>query len=220
MRIWRLVETGSLTLGLCLLVAFAAAQTHRAVLQESDLARFEEVRRALDADPSQPAGSAADLAKVLPVDFALWSESRVRHYRESLGAAPGLALGVLRIPSISLEVAVRQGTDDLTLNRAVGWIPGTARPGEDGNVGLAGHRDGFFRGLKDVQAGTTIQVVTLERTDVYVVESLEIVDPTAVEVLAATEHPTLTLVTCYPFYHLGHAPKRFIVRARLERSLN
>lgn len=217
--IWRLVEAGSLTLGLCLLVVFAAAQTHRAVMQESDLERFEEVRRALHGEQSQAPGNAVELAGIIPVDFALWSEARVQHYRESLSATPGLALGVLRIPKISLEVAIQPGTDDLTLNRAVGWIPGTARVGEDGNVGIAGHRDGFFRGLKDVQAGDTIQVVTLQQTDIYVVEELEIVDPSAVEVLAATERPTLTLVTCHPFYHVGRAPKRYIVRSRLERSV-
>ena len=106
-----------------------------------------------------------------------------------------------------------RGTDAATLNRAVGWIEGTSEPGEPGNVGLAGHRDGFFRGLKDIVVGDTIEFATLDRTETYVITETMIVDPDAVGVLDPTEEPAITLVTCFPFYYVGPAPQRFIVRA-------
>jgi len=109
---------------------------------------------------------------------------------------------------------VFDGTDDLTLNRGVGRIAGTARPGQGGNLGIAGHRDGFFRGLKDVGAGDQIELKIPGRTEVYQVDDVQIVKPTDVQVLEDRGVPTLTLVTCYPFYFIGNAPQRYIVRAR------
>ena len=105
------------------------------------------------------------------------------------------------------------GTDDYTLDRAVGHIEDTAQPGADGNSGIAGHRDGFFRGLKDIIPGDVIELDTLQGKDVYRVERTWIVNPEDVSVLDPTSAPALTLVTCYPFYFVGSAPKRFIVRA-------
>ncbi len=110
-----------------------------------------------------------------------------------------------------------KGTDELTLNRAVGHIGGTAWPGDAGNVGIAGHRDGFFRGLKDIAIGDSIELMTLTRSEHYVVDDLLIVDPSETHVLKPTQEQMITLVTCYPFYYVGKAPQRFIVRAtRLE----
>ena len=106
-----------------------------------------------------------------------------------------------------------EGTDDFTLNRAVGHIANTARPGSDGNSGIAGHRDGFFRGLKDITPGDAIELETLDGSEVYRVERTWIVDPEDVSVLDPTPARSLTLVTCYPFYFIGSAPRRFIVRA-------
>ena len=120
---------------------------------------------------------------------------------------------MLRIPKIRLEVAVLPGTDDRTLDRAVGHIEDTALPGADGNSGLAGHRDGFFRGLKDIAPGDAIVLETLQGTEAYVVERTWIVNPEDVSVLDPTPTRSLTLVTCYPFYFVGSAPQRFIVRA-------
>ena len=105
------------------------------------------------------------------------------------------------------------GTDDGTLDRAVGHIEGTAKPGTDGNSGIAGHRDGFFRGLKDIVAGDVIELDTIEGKDSYRVERTWVVDPDDVSVLDPTPARALTLVTCYPFYYVGSAPRRFIVRA-------
>jgi len=148
-----------------------------------------------------------------PADTRLWSPERIRAYEESRKQEAPAPLAVMRVPKIGLEVAVLDGTDDVTLNRAVGHIEDTARPGEPGNVGIAGHRDGFFRGLKDIARGDSIELETAASTAIYLVQDIRIVRPEDVDVLDPTSEPTLTLVTCYPFYFVGSAPQRYIVRA-------
>ena len=105
------------------------------------------------------------------------------------------------------------GTDDRTLDRGLGHIEYTAQPGTDGNSGIAGHRDSFFRALKDIAQDDLIELDTPQMTDVYRVERTWIVNPDDVSVLDPTPMRALTLVTCYPFYYVGSAPQRFIVRA-------
>ena len=124
-------------------------------------------------------------------------------------------IGRLEIPRLNLAVMVREGADEGTLSRAVGHIPGTALPGNAGNVGLAGHRDTFFRALRNIRADDTIELQTTAGTYRYLVKSTRIVTPRDVSVLQASGGETLTLVTCYPFYYVGSAPKRFIVHAAL-----
>ena len=132
--------------------------------------------------------------------------------------APALAvdslIGRIEIPRLLLSVVVVEGVDKTTLRRAVGHIPGTAMPGEAGNVGLAGHRDTFFRPLKDSKIKDQIQFSTLKGNFKYEVQSLRVVEPNNVGVLASSGENMLTMVTCYPFYYVGPAPKRWIVRAR------
>jgi sortase A len=125
-------------------------------------------------------------------------------------------VALLRIPRLGLEAPVLEGTDEWTLDRGLGHIEGTARPGEPGNVGIAGHRDGFFRPLKDIRDGDLVELALPGSVRRYRVERLSIVRPDAVQVLRPTPAPSLTLVTCYPFYFVGPAPERFIVRARPE----
>jgi sortase A len=125
----------------------------------------------------------------------------------------------MKIDTLGIEVPVYDGADDFNLNRGVARISGTARIDRQGNLGIAGHRDGFFRGLKDIGVGDTIDLLTATGEVRYTVSSIVIVDPSDVSVLAPTEGATLTLVTCYPFYYVGHAPKRFIVKATAEHSL-
>lgn len=120
---------------------------------------------------------------------------------------------MIRIDRIHVEAPVLEGTDDLTLNRGVGHIAGTALFGQNGNVGLAGHRDGFFRGLKDIKVGDRIDLEEPGRTETYIVDSLRIVNPKDLSVLRSSGKRVLTLVTCYPFYYFGNAPQRFIVHA-------
>jgi sortase A len=149
------------------------------------------------------------------VDTSLWAEGRIEEYEASLEHEFDTPLAILRIPRIDLEVAVLAGTTELVLNRGVGHITGTPLPGADGNVGIAGHRDGYFRGLKDIAEGDVIEMETLDGKSSYTITDLFIVEPPDVWVLEATEVPSITLVTCYPFYYTGSAPKRFIVRAEL-----
>jgi sortase A len=127
----------------------------------------------------------------------------------------GTRLARLEVPSLGLSAAVLEGSDDGTLNRAAGHIEDTPLPGEHGNVGIAGHRDTIFRPLRNVRVGTTLDLVTPARVLRYRVSRTKIVKPEDVYVLNPTGHPTLTLVTCYPFEFIGHAPKRFIVQAEL-----
>ena len=127
-------------------------------------------------------------------------------------------LGKIEIQHVGISAMIAEGVDHGTLKRAVGHIPGTALPGQDGNIVLAAHRDTFFRPLRNIQKGDEIALTTWSGAYRYRVESIQIVGPNDVGVLRPTSMPTLTLVTCYPFYFVGSAPKRFIVRAGLIAS--
>jgi sortase A len=133
---------------------------------------------------------------------------RARPYEKSL-------IGRLNIPRLHLVATVREGVEDKTLGLALGHIPNTALPGERGNVGVAGHRDTFFRSLGNVRKNDLIRFETFAGTYTYQVGSIEIVEPKDVEVLQPGKHSELTLVTCYPFNYIGSAPERFIVKADL-----
>jgi sortase A len=150
------------------------------------------------------------------VDFSLWSSKRILNFQSALAQSSDPPSAMLRVPKIHLEVPVYEGTDELNLNRGVGRIIGTSKPGEPGNVGIAGHRDGFFRGLKDIQAGDAVELSTLQVTQQFVVDQIQIVKPDNVIVLADRGVPALTRVTCYPFYFIGDAPERYIVKCTLK----
>ena len=222
----RLAERVAWVAGASLLLLYAAIRYQGAAGSRRELQRFREARAAPSA-PAVPApANAGQPADLLPVsrpsslasqeskpDVSLWSPERIRAWRESLKAAAPPPLAVLRIPKIGLEVSVLEGTDEEILNRAVGHIEDTPLPGEPGNCGVAGHRDGFFRGLKDIARGDTLEVETLKSTETYIIEQISIVSPEDVSVLDPTPGSVLTLVTCYPFYFVGSAPQRYIVRA-------
>ena len=123
-------------------------------------------------------------------------------------------VGRLAIPHLHLSAMVREGAGEKTLGLALGHIPGTAMPGQKGNVGVAGHRDTLFRCLREIEKNDLILFETFAGRYAYRVENTEIVSPQNVNVLKAHECPELTLVTCYPFYYVGSAPERFIVKAR------
>jgi sortase A len=131
----------------------------------------------------------------------------------------GETIGRVEIPRLRISAIVRSGVDNKTLKRAVGHVPSTALPGERGNVGIAAHRDTFFRNLKGVREGDLIRMVTPEGTWEYQVDSTKIVLPKNVEVLDPTPENAITLVTCYPFNYVGSAPKRFIVRGKQTRAV-
>lgn len=191
----------SFALGALCAALFVLAQTDRSVATASALNAFSELQRTALAQPP---------------DQSMWSVQRQAGYRESLSEELEAPPGVLEIPSLKLTVPIFAGTSELELNRGVGWIEGTAMPGEDGNVGLAGHRDGYFRRLKDLKLGDAIEVQSANRTMRYRVSSLEVVEPTDVSVLDPTDVPSITLVTCYPFYYVGSAPQRYIVKGTLD----
>ena len=147
------------------------------------------------------------------VDMTLWSPGRVKAYKAALLRDTPPTLAILRIPRIKLEVPVYDGTTDAVLDLAAGRIEYTALPGTVGNVGIAAHRDGFFRVLKDIKEGDALVLDTPVATEQYRVEWIRITTPDDVSVIDPTPRPAVTLVGCYPFYHSGPAPQRFIVRA-------
>jgi sortase A len=114
---------------------------------------------------------------------------------------------------LALSVIVLEGDDPKTLRRGVGRIPGTAKPGEPGNLAIAGHRDTFFRVLRDIRSDDVVRLTAPSGSFLYRVRSVRVVAPTQTEVLGSTPRPTLTLITCYPFTYVGHAPNRFVVTA-------
>jgi LPXTG-site transpeptidase (sortase) family protein len=204
MNVLRRIEILTWCVGVALLVTYASTRAWYAHSRDRGVAMFA----AATVEAAMVPPRTAD-----PVDMSTWSRVRVDRYRESLreGVAP---LALLRIPAVKLVVPVFEGTSELNLNRGAGSIEGTARIGEAGNVGIAAHRDGFFRVLKDVRVGDTLLLEHLTATDAYRVVSTTIVDPSEVSVLAPTTIHSVTLVTCYPFYYVGSAPRRFIVRAQ------
>jgi|SRR5579863_3658549 len=131
----------------------------------------------------------------------------------------GSIVGRLAVPRLHIRAMVREGNSDHTLSIALGRIPGTAFPGQQGNVGIAGHRDSLFRGLGKIAANDEITFETPGASYVYRVEGTQIVKPEDVGVLKPGPAPELTLVTCYPFEYVGSAPDRFIVKARLVTQL-
>lgn len=126
----------------------------------------------------------------------------------------GDLIGKLEVPRIGISVMILQGMAEHTLIVGAGHVPGTPLPGVEGNVAIAAHRDTFFRKLEGILPGDSIQVATVRGTYEYVVDSSEIVDPEDTRVMESRDYPELTLITCYPFYFIGAAPKRFIVHAR------
>lgn len=173
------------------------------------LARF-------DAEAGREAALAQFAGQPERPDQSLWSTERVEGYAASLSLVTEPPVAILRVPDLGLEVPVYAGASELHLNRGAGLIDGMGLPDKGGNIGIAGHRDGFFRVLKDIQPGQRIEVETRARVHRFRVVSTEVVDPTDLQVLADTLEPTVTLVTCFPFYFLGSAPQRFIVRGAYE----
>jgi len=220
-RVRRTIEWALMTAGTILLLVFIAAYAYRVMMVRAEMKRFKDAM-AVENRKSVPASESSESpiprfpedrdAATIPPEPAgrsvVHGNGRTPH--------PGHAIAVLRIPKLNLEVPVLEGTDAITLNRGVGRIRGTALPGQNGNIGIAGHRDGFFQGLRDIHAGDRIELLTAQRTDIYTIDRTVIVDPNDVSVLESGTAPALTLVTCYPFHYIGPAPWRFVVKASLQ----
>jgi sortase A len=194
-----------LSLGLIFLGFYVLAAVNGALTSHAATLVFERSNEAGGAGPSDNS--------IGPIDFSLWAPARIKAYKESLSRPSNPPLAVLRIPKLRIVAPVLNGTDDITLNGGVGRIAGTALPGQPGNIGIAGHRDSFFRALKDIARGDRIELDTAGQIYVYVVDKAYITKPQDVNVLRAGPTPAITLVTCYPFYYAGSAPQRYVVQA-------
>jgi sortase A len=196
--IWIAAEAAAWTTAAVCLVGWTLALASGHAGTRAALAQFAAARTL--AEPAAP-------------DQRLWSPERVRAWIDSRRHAGPDTLAVLRIRRLGLEAPVLEGTDDEILNRAAGHIDETAAPGAAGNCGIAAHRDGFFRVLKDARVGDIVELDTPRGALTYRIDSIWVVEPDDVSVLDPTPVPALTLVTCFPFYFVGSAPQRYIVRA-------
>jgi sortase A len=192
----RLLERLLLIIGIVCLGYFGYVSAETALYQAYETRELDAILASVPAAPAAPAQD----------DDA--SPPRAQ-------PAPGSLLGRLEIPRLHVSAIVRAGSDARTLQLAIGHIGGTALPGERGNVGLAAHRDTFFRRLGEIRVNDQVRLVTRDGTFTYRVEGTRIVDPRDLWVLDQTKEPALTLITCYPFRYIGSAPQRFIVRAQL-----
>lgn len=211
MRVLPIIEKLLLSLGMLMIGVYLSASAHGLLWANLEIARFEALQH-IETETANETDRASSNAP----DLALWSSARIDAYKKSLTRGWDPPLAIVVIPKIHLEVPLLEGTDELTLNHAVGHIAGTTIPGGDGNTGIAGHRDGFFRGLKDVVVGDEIILRLSAKTKTYRIDKIAIVAPSDVTVLGLGDHPALTLVTCYPFYFVGSAPQRYIVHASLS----
>lgn len=209
-KAWKSIQSVLIISGLSLLAIYGAVRLDNNLNSRAAMDSFT----ALSANAPSETGSARTVDQSAsqsgsPSDGGSLAGSQKKANRI---ATP---MAVLEIPKIQLAVPLLEGTDGRTLSRGVGHIAGTARPGEMGNIGIAGHRDSYFRGLKDIKLGDSIELQTLKGTETYQVDQIDIVEPDDVSVLRPRDAPSLTLVTCYPFHFIGSAPQRYIVRASL-----
>ena len=218
----RWLEGGLLLLGLVLVGVWLVNSIETRAFQSTESRKLDSALRQEPSTgtPQTPAAAKSPAAQASPQSAAasvsVKSTAVPGSARGSTpaGTAAKGVLGRIEIPRLRISGMIAEGTDNGTLKRAVGHVVATAQPGEVGNVGLAAHRDGLFRGLGKVRKNDLVRIVTIRGTYTYRVEWMAVVDPHRVDVLDSTAEPSLTLITCYPFDFIGHAPKRFIVRAR------
>jgi sortase A len=191
MRLIRLAQYGLTTVGILALGYCLALYVEGTIFETREAHHFAQERPQITA--VKETSSVPTASATLPQD--------------------GAVVGQLEIPRVGLSVMVIEGTEDGDLKKAAGHIPGTALPGQPGNVAIAGHRDTFFRPLRNIQQRDTMILNTRKGAYRYRVVSTSIVWPEDIQVLYPTARDTLTLVTCFPFDYIGSAPKRFIVRA-------
>jgi sortase A len=213
----RLVELTLWALGAAFLgVAFADASARWNYQEQQERAVFSTARS--NPVPVAPVESVGPLQPVGPAEPERKAGFSPPPSPKDDGLKPVVhdpnALGRIEIPRIGVRAMIRKGADDETLARAVGLVPGTAEPGETGNVVLAAHRDTFFRPLRNIRVADRIKLIVPPNEYVYEVDSTRIVSPEETSVLQSKGTEELTLVTCYPFGFLGPAPDRFIVSAK------
>jgi sortase A len=198
----RWLQRGFLVLGLLLVGLWSKSYFESRGFQSAESMKLEAALREAESGSDAPAFSNASFIGPPASDPP-------KHAMEQKGV-----LGRIEIPRLHITAIVAEGVDMKTLSRAVGHVTSTALPGSPGNCALAGHRDTFLRGLGEVRANEVIRIVTLEGTYTYRLEWSAVVEPKRVDLLNPTASRSLTLITCYPFAFVGHAPQRFVVRAR------
>jgi sortase A len=213
----RSLEVLSYAAGLVLTGFFVVQLAQGEVERQGAIAAFEDQAMLVDEQSESPQESTPSFETGAP-DMSLWAPGRVADYQNSLSAELPPVLGVLEVPSVDLKVPVYQTSSELVMDRAAGVVNGMAYPHEGGNIGISGHRDGYFRVLKDVKVGDSIVLQTLEGEKRFTIDATTIVEKTDTSLLKDTREQTVTLVTCYPFYFVGHAPQRFIVTASLDTT--
>ena len=218
----RVLETACWALGIVLVTLYFGVRAYGELERRQAIATFTQARSAMGAEAHVTRDTdQINLEHVSPAhpapDQTHWSESRVRRYAAQVTKSQSLPLpaALLRIRRVELEVPVYGDTSERNLNRGAGLVAGTAPPDSDGNIAIAAHRDGYFRALKDVAVGDIVELESLSQRRQYRVIDLSIVEPTDISPLHDTDVAAVTLVTCYPFYFVGNAPRRFIVRAVL-----
>jgi sortase A len=228
-KAFRVGELLSYTAGAALMGFFCVQIAQGEVDRQLDIQAFESAMpqtafaqvnapESLDAAQfSEP--TSLDTTALGEPDTTLWAPGRIEDYQASLTADLPEVMGVLEIPSLKLKVPVYSTDTELTMDRGAGIVDGMAYPHEPGNIGISGHRDGYFRVLKDVQLGDKIVLQTLEGPKQFTIDTFQVVDIKDVSLLQDTREQTVTLVTCYPFYFVGHAPQRFIVTASLDSTI-
>lgn len=187
-RLLRWAQRLFLWCGTAVLVYVAGTVAYASVYQRYQSWKFEEMVRATAVTPPVRVDPVADLRD-------------------------GEVVGRLEVPRIGLSLMVFQGVDEGILTVGAGHVPSTSLPGADGNIAIAAHRDTFFRKLEGIHPGDAIHLATVRQTYEFIVDSTEIVDPEDTQVMEYRGHSELTLITCYPFYFVGSAPRRFIVHA-------
>jgi len=213
-----ILEVTAFAAGFVLVVMYVQVRAEQESQRQAGIAAFLNSGQVTAPVVSTNASVGVAITPESP-DQTLWSEQRIEAYAHSLVVGGDAPLALLKIDRLDIEVPVYDGAGEHNLNRGVARVSGTAGVDDPGNLGIAGHRDGFFRGLKDIENGDVIELRTQRGLVRYQVVSMEVVDPDNVGVLAPTTERTLTLVTCFPFYFVGDAPQRFIVKAVAQQII-
>lgn len=208
----RKLEILSWVLSIATLAMYFGVRYSNGSAVERSIAAFERASASTHNPSFTPVAHVPSIARE-SIDTSLWSQHRRDAYSNH-AAAHDAPRAMLRIQSIRLAVPVFDGANERNLSRGAARIAGTARFGESDNIGIAAHRDGFFRALKDIEVGDAVVLEGANMRALYQVTETRIVEPSDISVLKPTGAAAITLVTCYPFYFVGPAPKRFIVRAR------
>lgn len=209
-------------LGLALLSYALLAKIHEAEASSAGLQAFALAAAGdapiADTTPANTNNNLLDMGQLQSVDKSLWSKKRITQFADIHKNDNETPLAVLRIDDLKIMVPVYPGTSDFNLNRGAGWVEETAPVDGRGNIAIAAHRDSFFRALKDAKKGQKMTLQTLDGTRHFTLDNIQIISQTETSVLEPSRTSKLTLVTCYPFYHVGSAPQRYIVTATEDIS--